>query len=499
MATLLFRKPRQERVSANARVAIIDIGSNSVRLVVYEGAARLPSILFNEKVLAGLGKGLGETGTIDAASLAMARSALARFALLAGEMQVSELRTVATAAVRDAANGGDLIAAAEALGLDVELLSGEEEATASGMGVLSGIPDADGIVGDLGGGSLELVRVVAGTVTDRVSFPLGVLRLDAIRAQGKGALDRQVARLIDEAGWKGRGKDLPFYLVGGSWRSLAKLDMHLSDYPLPIVHQYPLSLDRIAELGRTLGLISKSDLKAIPDLSSARVPTLGNATAVLGCMLKHLGSSGTVVSAYGLREGLLFQRLSIQERQEDPLIVAAREEGQRLGRFAEHGDLLDAWVAPLFEDDAADLARLRHAACLLADVGWRANPEFRAERGMEIGLHGNWVGIDSIGRAIVAQALFTSLGGTAETPEPLGRLAGPEVLHRAKLWGLAMRLGQRLSGGVAAPLRRSHVRLDADELALCLESIDEPLYGEAVEKRHRALAAAFAKTPVLEA
>nr|WP_256731546.1 Ppx/GppA family phosphatase [Sphingomonas sp. dw_22] len=496
---MLFRKPRQERVSANARVAIIDIGSNSVRLVVYEGAARLPSILFNEKVLAGLGKGLGETGTIDAASLAMARSALARFALLAGEMQVSELRTVATAAVRDAANGGDLIAAAEALGLDVELLSGEEEATASGMGVLSGIPDADGIVGDLGGGSLELVRVVAGTVTDRVSFPLGVLRLDAIRAQGKGALDRQVARLIDEAGWKGRGKDLPFYLVGGSWRSLAKLDMHLSDYPLPIVHQYPLSLDRIAELGRTLGLISKSDLKAIPDLSSARVPTLGNATAVLGCMLKHLGSSGTVVSAYGLREGLLFQRLSIQERQEDPLIVAAREEGQRLGRFAEHGDLLDAWVAPLFEDDAADLARLRHAACLLADVGWRANPEFRAERGMEIGLHGNWVGIDSIGRAIVAQALFTSLGGTAETPEPLGRLAGPEVLHRAKLWGLAMRLGQRLSGGVAAPLRRSHVRLDADELALCLESIDEPLYGEAVEKRHRALAAAFAKTPVLEA
>ncbi len=236
VATLLFRKPRQERASANARVAIIDIGSNSVRLVVYEGAARLPSILFNEKVLAGLGKGLGETGTIDAASLAMARSALARFALLAGEMQVSELRTVATAAVRDAANGGDLIAAAEALGLDVELLSGEEEATASGMGVLSGIPDADGIVGDLGGGSLELVRVVAGTVTDRVSFTLGVLRLDAIRAQGKGALDRQVARLIDEAGWKGRGKDLPFYLVGGSWRSLAKLDMHLSDYPLPIVH-----------------------------------------------------------------------------------------------------------------------------------------------------------------------------------------------------------------------------------------------------------------------
>jgi exopolyphosphatase/guanosine-5'-triphosphate,3'-diphosphate pyrophosphatase len=499
VATLLFRKPRNEGAAKNSRVAIIDIGSNSVRLVVYEGAARLPAILFNEKVMAGLGRGLAETGAIETGSLTMARAALARFALLAREMQVGELRTVATAAVRDASNGGELIAAAEALGLEVELLSGEEEATASGMGVLSGIPEADGIVGDLGGGSLELVRVVAGTVTDRVSFPLGVLRLEAVRAQGRLVFDRLVARLIDEAGWKGRGKDLPFYLVGGSWRSLAKLDMHLSGYPLPIVHQYPLSLDRIAELGRMLGVISKSDLKAIPDLSGARIPTLSGATALLGSVLKNLGSSGTIVSAYGLREGLLFQRLSLKERQEDPLIVAARDEGQRLGRFAEHGDLLDAWLAPLFESDSPELARLRHASCLLADVGWRANPEFRAERGMEIGLHGNWVGVDSIGRAIIAQALFTSLGGTTETPEPLNRLAGPEALHRAKLWGLAMRLGQRLSGGVAAPLRRSHVRLDPGELALCLESVDEVLYGEAVERRHKALAAAFSRTPVLEA
>lgn len=499
MTTLLVRKPRQDSAAANPRIAIIDIGSNSVRLVVYQGAARLPAILFNEKVMAGLGRGLSETGTIGASSLAMARSALARFALLAREMQVSELRTVATAAVREASNGAELIDAAEALGLDVELLTGEEEATASGMGVLSGIPEADGIVGDLGGGSLELVRVVAGTVTGRVSFPLGVLRLEAIRTRGKGTLDREVGKLIDEAGWRGRGKDLPFYLVGGSWRSLAKLDMHLSGYPLPIVHQYPLALDRIAELGRMLGLVSKADLKAIPDLSSARVPMLGNATALLVSVLKHLGSCETMVSAYGLREGLLFQRLSIQERQEDPLIAAARDEGQRLGRFAEHGDLLDAWLAPLFEDDSPDLARLRHAACLLADVGWRANPEFRAERGMEIGLHGNWVGIDPVGRAIIAQALFTSLGGTVETPEPLSRLAGPEALHRAKLWGLAMRLGQRLSGGVAAPLKRSHVRLDESELALCLESIDEALYGEAVEKRHKALATAFGKIPVLEA
>ncbi|MES2989164.1 MAG: Ppx/GppA family phosphatase, partial [Pseudomonadota bacterium] len=191
------------------RTAIIDIGSNSVRFVVYDGTARLPAILFNEKVMAGLGKSLGETGAIAADSMALARGALARFARLAREMRVHELRTVATAAVREASNGGELIEAAEALGLDVELLTGEQEAMAAGMGVLSGIPEADGIVGDLGGGSLELVRVVAGTVTDRVSFPLGVLRIGAIRARGEGALTRTVSKFITEAGWAGRGADLP--------------------------------------------------------------------------------------------------------------------------------------------------------------------------------------------------------------------------------------------------------------------------------------------------
>ncbi|MDT8757960.1 Ppx/GppA family phosphatase [Sphingomonas psychrotolerans] len=496
MATLL-RTPEQRTAPAKARTAIIDIGSNSVRLVVYEGAARLPAVLFNEKVMAGLGRSLSETGAIDAEGLKRARSALARFAALAREMQAAEIRTVATAAVRDASNGGELMRAAEALGLDVELLSGVEEATASGMGVLSGIPDADGVVGDLGGGSLELVRVVAGTVTDRVSFPLGVLRLGAIRAGGKDALDRRVGKLIAESGWSERGKGLPFYLVGGSWRALARLDMHRTGYLLPVVHQYPIALGRVAELQQILAEIPRAELKAIPDISGARIPTLGDATALLASVLRHLGSSGSVVSAYGLREGLLYQRLTPEQRREDPLIAAARDEGERSGRFPEHGDLLDRWIAPLF-DDAPELARLRHAACLLADVGWRANPEFRAERGMEIALHGNWVAIDAAGRAVLAQALYTALGGGTGCPDPLDRLADADSLAHARLWGLAIRLGQRLSGGVAAPLKRSHVVLEDGTLALSLEAQDEALYGEAVEKRHKALAAAFGREPVLE-
>ena len=482
---------RSSTVPVHPRTAIIDIGSNSIRLVVYQGPKRLPSILFNEKVMAGLGRELATRGAIDSEAMARAQNALARFAALARAMEVAELRTVATAAVREAANGHELIDHAHSIGLDVELLSGDAEALAAGQGVLSGIPEADGIVGDLGGGSLELVRVAGGAVGERASFPLGVLRIAAIRARGKGALERHVAKLLGKTGWAGTGVGRPFYLVGGSWRSLARVDMHLTEYPLPIAHQYPMPAATITRLARALAHLDKARLREVPDLSAARIPTLGDAAAVLGAVLRQLGSDTTIVSAYGLREGLLYSALDTATQREDPLIVATRDEGRRLGRFAEHGDLLDRWIAPLFADDAPDLARLRHAACLLADVGWHANPEFRAERGLDAALHGDWVAVDARGRALIAQALFTGLGGGARTPKPLAALAPPVELKRAAAWGLAIRLGQRLSGGVAGPLERALLERETGAVTLTLAAADAALYGETVERRHKALAAAL--------
>lgn len=480
------------RPATVAHSAIIDIGSNSIRLVVYGGPDRIPATLFNEKVLAGLGRSLAETGTIDAEAFRTAGAALSRFAWLTREMRVDTVRTVATAAVRDATNGGELIALAESVGLRVETLSGEEEAQAAGHGVLSAIPDADGIVGDLGGGSLELVRVQDGKLGDRVSFPLGVLRIGAIRQRRAGELERVVQRMVGGAGWAGRGRGLPFYLVGGSWRALARLDMHLTGYPLPIAHGYSISLSRIDALRKILGELPRGDLKAVPNLSGGRVPTLDNATAVLAAMTRQLGAQTTMISAYGLREGLLYAALPPAARAQDPLLVAAHDEGARQGRFAEHGDLLHKWIAPLFPDDDAAMVRLRHAACLLADVGWHANPEFRAERGVEIALHGNWVAIDAAGRAIVAQALYSCLGGGGDAaPEPLPRLAPAPALAAAHRWGLAMRLGQRLSGGVAAPLQRTTLRRQGGRVELVTPTADTALYGEAVQKRHRALATAL--------
>ena len=471
------------------RTAIIDIGSNSIRLVVYQGPARLPAILFNEKVLAGLGRSLAQTGTIDEEALTLASVALSRFAILAREMACDEVRTVATAAVRDAANGDALIARAAAAGLTVELLSGAEEAHAAGHGVLSAIPDADGIVGDLGGGSLELVRVADGKIHAHASFPLGVLRLAALRA--KGGFDRAVARIIADAGWEGLGRGKPLYLVGGSWRSLARVDIYDRSYPLTILHEYRMSAARIEELRRRIETADKGWLKAVPNLSGGRVPTLHAAADILAALLPVLGSSETVVSAYGLREGLLHQMLTPEQAALDPLIVAARDEGEWLGRFPEHGDLLDRWIAPLFAGEVPDDSRLRHAACLLADTSWRANPEFRVELGVETALHGNWVGVDARGRAMMAAALAASLGAQPPYVAPIPALAPPADLARATSWGLAIRLAQRLSGGVAGPLDRTRLAVRDGRIEFAWCDSDRALGGEAVEKRLRALATAM--------
>ncbi|WP_419825419.1 Ppx/GppA family phosphatase [Sphingomonas sp.] len=482
----------------SGRVAIIDIGSNSIRLVVYEGPARIPSVLFNEKVMAGLGKSLVATGALDPQAMDRGIAALDRFLLVARQIGVSTLHTVATAAVRDASNGADFLRRAAAIGLDVRVLSGAEEAEMAGEGVIAAFPGADGIVGDLGGGSLELARVEGGGARHTSSFPLGVLRIGALRRRGGGALREVVREALAEAGWTDKGAGLPFYLVGGSWRALARLTMWRTGYPLPIVHGFTMPPASPAQIAKSLADSDKAALKEVPGLSSSRAATLPDAAALLAAVVAELGSSQLVTSAFGLREGVLFRNLAADVRAQDPLICATREEGRRLGRFPEHGDLLERWMGPLFEGESAADARLRHAACLLADVGWRAHPEFRAERGLETALHGNWVGLDPRGRAMMAQALWTSFGADGDPPVvPL--ICALEDRRRAVRWGLAMRLGQRLSGGVAGPLRASAVTLEEGALALSLAPGDAALYGEAVERRHRALASSFGREPLLRA
>ncbi len=488
------------------RTAIIDIGSNSIRLVVYQGRSRSPAVLFNEKVMAGLGRGVAAAGALGEDSIEVAIAALSRFAHLVRAMDVEVIRAVATAAVREASNGPAFVRRVErATGLAVEVIDGETEARCAALGVIAGIPEAEGVVGDLGGGSLELIRVAGGEPHERVSLPLGTLRLDPHRRRSRRALARFVAETLDGVRWARLGRGQPFYAVGGSWRALAQLHMHLVDWPLPVVHHHVMPPEAPARLVRTLARIGPAMLREVPSLSAVRIPQLPGAALMLREVTARLASSLIITSAYGLREGLLYATLPPAIRAEDPLLAGARAEAARSGRHADGsdaaiGDHLLAWTDPVFADEPPPLRRIRHAACLLADVAWRAHPDMRAERGFDIALHGNWVGIDAAGRAMLALALWVLNGGAPADPAVglLDRLAPPAALARARLWGLALRLGQRLGGGTVAGLEPGGLEVAGGRLLLRLRQADAALYGEAVARRHRLLAAEWGLEPVLE-
>lgn len=454
-----------------------------MRLVVYAGAPRARDRLYNEKVLAGLGKGIGEGRTLPEKGRARAIRALKRFRRLLDDMNVPTVRAVATAAVREAADGADFVREVRAIGLPCRMISEADEARYAGQGVLYGIPGASGLVGDLGGGSLELIDVGDDRTRGGLSLPLGVLR---VRPDGNGR--KQAQRMIRDAlrrsGLDGRGRSL--YLVGGSWRALARIDMALTDYPLPITHLYRLTPARVRELAR----ITARDgdwAEAAPEARHVTTPT---AAMLLDVLTEEIEPAEIVVSAAGIREGLLYSSLRPSSRKRDPLIEAARDRGKG-NRFGQHGDRLDRWMTNLFDDDPPEMQRLRLAACLLADVAWQADPEFRAERAIEAALHGNWFGVDAAGRVLIAQALSSTFG-TSDLPDPeLDSLCSREDLTRAHLWGLAIRLGQRLSAGVESILERVPLIAEQDGLVLEMSRRDEALASEAVALRLEKLAEAM--------
>ena len=469
-------------------VAIIDVGSNSVRLVVYSGSRRVPTPIFNEKVLAGLGRCVGDTGMISEEGWARAIDVLKRFKILLRHMAIRRPHVIATAAARDAGNGPEFVAAIEGLGFDCRVISTEEEAWLAGEGVLSAIPDANGIVADLGGGSVELVEVADGMAGLGFSLPLGVLRLRCGQAG-----ERQAAQILLAAIGKSslaeRASGRPLYLVGGSWRALAKIDMIATDFPLPAAHAYTFAPDRIPVLRRLVADPDPSWGKRIP---AARLST----TPVAAMLLEHLSGllrpSRLVISSFGIREGLLYSKLGQSERRLDPLIAAARDTAASDHRFGEHGQILDDWLSPLFDDPPA-ARRIRLAACLLADVAWPASPDFRADRATEMALHGNWIAITAAERIMLAQALSSSFGRDRLPDHRLASLCADDAIRRARQWGQAMRLGQRLSAGVGSILQRCRFETADGSVRLVLPRSEAALLTDPVAKRVERLAVALGR------
>ena len=451
----------QGRLQDRRPVSIIDIGSNSIRLVIYEGIARSPTVLFNEKMLAGLGRGIVTTGKLDPEGVTRSLEELRRFRALSEQGGAAALYVLATAAAREAQNGPDFIRRAEdILGTQVRVLSGREEAYFSALGVIYAFHHADGVAGDLGGGSLELVDVSGEAIGEGITLPLGGLRLQDMSNNSPLAAARIAREQLARAKLLEGGKGRTFYAIGGTWRNLARLHMNHTDYPLSVMHHYEMNVD--ASLG-FLNQIAKGDMERIRGaerVSKSRRSLLPYGAATLLEVIAAMKPSKIVVSALGVREGFLFSLLSEETRRADPLISAAQELALLRSRSVEHVHELVRWTDESFAafeiDETEDEIRYRHAACLLADMSWRAHPEYRGTQSLNIISHASFIGVDHAGRAYLALAgLFRHEGAYEDAVSAeMKALATPRYLERAQLLGTMLRVVYLLSASMPGVMPR---------------------------------------------
>lgn len=478
-------------------VAVIDIGSNSVRLVIYDRLTRAPNVLFNEKILAGLGKGVVKTGRLSDKAVGETIAAVRRFRHLVDQWSVGSVHVLATAAARDASNGAAFIAELEAICRGhVRILSGEEEARMAALGIVTGFHDPEGVAGDLGGGSLELIDIRGEVFGAGATYPLGGIRL----SEAADGSIRRAEKLAEEALkaspilklCEGR----PFYAVGGTWRSLAKLHMFQTGYPLHVMHHYEIAADEALEFCRTVARGSVETLDRIEVISRPRRELMPFGAVVLGQLIRLGRPSKVVVSALGLREGLLHDLLPEKERRRDPLICAAEDLADLNARSALMARELPAWTDHVFEviglDETREERRLRHAACLLSDVNWRMHPDYRGEQSLNVNAHGAFIGVDHAGRAFLALAAFyRHMGLIDEALSPrLRELAPTRLKERARLLGAALRIAYNLCAARPGILPRTSLDLLGERLVLRLPADLADLDGDVIGRRLKQFAKA---------
>lgn len=492
------------RLDYGPPIAVIDIGSNSVRLVVYEGLMRSPTPIFNEKTLCGLGREVQSTGLLASDAVLKALAALKRFGALCDVLEVSRLWVLATAACREASNGPAFIAEAERIcGTKIDVLSGKREAELSALGVVSGIHNPDGIVGDLGGGSLELVDVHGAHCKRGVTLPLGGLVLQDASSKSIKKAEKIVKQALTSVPTLRGGRGRTFYAVGGTWRALARLHMWQMGYPLHVTHGYAIPAKETFEFSRLVHRANTEMLSWIEVVSDARRPLLAYGALVLEHVVRMAKPEQVVFSALGVREGLLYAQLGPAEQRRDPLFVSARELNVLRSRSPEHGEELIPWTDRFMASsglaETAEEKRLRQAACLLADIGWRAHPDYRGEQSLNIIAHAGFVGIDHPGRAFLALAVFFRHVGLIddELSPRLRELASSRLIDRARVLGAAMRVAYLVSAAMPGILPHAPLRVERGRLVLRLAGPLSALAGERVFNRLRQLARLIGREPVM--
>lgn len=474
-------------------VAIIDIGSNSVRLVIYEDMVRTPDILFNEKILGELGKGLEKTGCLLDSSMQLVFRALKRFRMLIEQSNVVAVYAFATSAVRDAKNGEDFVQEAEAiLQSKIEVLSGSKEAYYSGLGVLSGFYKPNGLVGDFGGGSLEIIKVAGSSLGKGVTFPIGGLRLKE-RAANRLSVAREIVQTAFNDSNFFAGLDLKkidnFYAIGGVWRSLAKLYMSSNGYPLHIMHNFSIKLQPARRFLQRVARGDVDHLRGIEHIDKHRRYLLSYGAIVLLALLNVIEPKRLVFSIRGVRDGYLYSLLKPKERKKDPLLVFAKEMAARHARSLKHSYELMSWTKTALQclqiPENNRQQRCREAVCLLADIGWRASEDYRGTQAFDMIAYGAYFGVDHSERLFIALSVYfrKSVRFSEAHVIELAPLLQSDLHKRAKILGSLLDLATLLSGFNPSIIPHISWKKEKDAIALVVPKAYTRLIGDRLEKR----------------
>lgn len=468
----------------DGRIGILDIGSNSVRLVVYDGMKRAPMPVFNEKTMCELGKGLAETGRLNPEGVAMAKESIGRFLAVARIMDVVELYIIATAAIRDAEDGKEFVKFIEKNHeVKLKVISGKQEAKLAAKGVQASLHDVRGLVGDLGGGSFELVRVDGDKIHEQDTLPLGALRLKSDSAASITAAADVARKAYRSLNWLRKHNFDTFYAVGGSFRSLAHAYLLQTGYPLEVLHAYEVEAAKFVPFLRKLALLDEAALAELPGASRKRAHSLAYAAVALAELLEHANIKRVVFSTAGIREGYLFDQLSPYLKQEDGLIACCVDLATQSGRLEGYARDLFQWMSPLFEDETPQEHRIRFACCVLSEFAWRIHPQYRSEWMFMRIIHSSIIGVSHEERILLANALYHR--HTLKTP--LGtkslKLLSAKQKHWCQAIGAALAVGFRLSGGMAGTLQRTPVLYDGNRVAVEVTPELQGLMTDTVQKR----------------
>lgn len=464
-------------------IAILDIGSNAVRLVVYDGLNRAPHKIYNERNICNLGKSLSSTGKLDPGGVKKAMDSIGRFAGLIAAMKIKTVHAVATAAIRDASDGKDFTAAVKKkFGIEIRVVDGDEEARLSALGVMMNGLGEGGLIGDYGGGSLELISVRGTKIADKKSLKIGSHRLQAIK--GMEARIKAVDAALDSVPFLRKYRRADFYALGGAWRSMAKTHMNFSGHPLKVLDHYAIDAKKAAEYAGLLSHQSKRSLERTAGISKKRVEDMAVAALVMQRLFLRLQPARVIFSATGLREGLIYDALSPRLQRQDALIAGCRKMAPGLGRFDDPGtyDLLFKWLQPLFTEASPSFWRLLESACLLSDTEWLTQEDHRAEQAFQRILIAPFYGIDHAGRGFIAQTEYVRYAGGL----PEGATADPAAV----IAGLGLRAAYCLTGGALELLKYATLDVTPKRLSLHLKGPGRALDAEIVHAAMADLAAA---------